>query len=45
MATSLAMLDQIYSNQHGQPTHGTKDFCDANLLIVDDLGKENANQS
>lgn len=44
IVTSLTMLDQIYSNQHGQPTRGTADFCSANLLIVDDLGKENANQ-
>lgn len=42
--TSLTMLDQIYSNQHGQPTRGTAEFCNANLLIIDDLGKENANQ-
>jgi DNA replication protein DnaC/primosomal protein DnaI len=42
--TSLSMLDQIYANQHGQQTRGTEDFCGADLLIVDDLGKENANQ-
>jgi DNA replication protein DnaC/primosomal protein DnaI len=44
MCTSLSMLDQIYANQHGQQTRGTDDFCRADLLIVDDLGKENANQ-
>lgn len=44
IVASLTMLDQIYGNQHGQPTRGTADFCSANLLIIDDLGKENANQ-
>ncbi len=44
IATSLTMLDEIYSNQHGQPMRGTSDFCNTNLLIIDDLGKENANQ-
>lgn len=44
IATSLTMLDSIYGNQHGQPTRGTADFCNADLLIIDDLGKENANQ-
>lgn len=42
--TSLSMLDQIYANQHGQQTRGIEDFCGADLLVVDDLGKENANQ-
>jgi len=44
VTTSLAMLDQVYSNQHGQPTRSATDYCRANLLVIDDLGKENANQ-
>jgi DNA replication protein DnaC len=44
VCTSLSMLDQIYANQHGQQTHSIDSFCQADLLVVDDLGKENANQ-
>lgn len=44
VCTSLSMLDQIYANQHGQQTRGTDDYCRADLLVIDDLGKENANQ-
>lgn len=42
-ATSLAMLDAIRASYDGKSGAGIDKFVSADLLVLDDLGKENAN--
>lgn len=43
LTTSLAMLDSIKESFDGDPGRGISKFSSADILIIDDLGKENAN--
>ena len=43
ITTSLSMLDAVKASFDGDAKHGIARFASCDILIVDDLGKENAN--
>lgn len=43
LTTSIAMLDDVKASFDGNPKSGASRFASCDVLVIDDLGKENAN--